>query len=170
VVILVRHPAAIYYSLKRLGWRFDFNNLIRQKEFMERYGSDLVDKLYNYDKFNLVEEVGYLWVLLHRAVKDFKKRYPGWYVVTHEDLCQQPIRIFKEMFRYLGLTFHNSIETKLANLTNGQRVDAQNNMTHDFNRNAKLLSRYWENKLATDEIKELRIICEKEMLNFYDCW
>lgn len=169
VVVIVRHPAAIYYSLKRLGWRFDFKNLLEQKEFMEKYGSDLLNKL-SATNLSLIKEVGYLWVLLHRAIQDFKRRNSGWYLVRHEDICERSLEVFKGMYDYLGIPYKDGIKNKINNLTSAKKVEAQNNSVHDFKRNSKRLARYWENKLSLREIKELRKICEDEMLGLYDEW
>lgn len=170
IIVLIRHPAAVYYSIKRLGWRFDFENLLKQKEYIERFGFDLVDKLRGNSSLDLTQEVGYLWLLLNRTVKYFMDKHYNWYFVKHEDLCENPINEFSNMFEYLNIPFSDKIKKKIIYLTSRNKVDAENNVAHDFNRNSRLLARYWEDKLTVREIQELRAICENEMLNFYKKW
>ena len=58
VVILIRHPAAVAHSYKRLQWRHPFSDFLRQPKLMEEHLSSFAPQIERYARTeqNLVDQ------------------------------------------------------------------------------------------------------------------
>ncbi|HJR18024.1 MAG TPA: sulfotransferase, partial [Gemmatimonadales bacterium] len=73
VVITVRHPAAVVSSWKRLGWDFDFTNLLEQpllmRDWLEPFRPDMEAALSS--EKDLVDRVALFWSIIYSVVSHY---------------------------------------------------------------------------------------------------
>lgn len=133
VLVTTRHPLAFVGSLTRLGWRFDFTDLLGQPDVLDLLGDAAEDAVLGQTKGagDPVVEAAYLWKLLHRVIARYRETHPEWTFVRYEDLARDPLPRFTEIFAKLGLTFGDrarrqieflSGETNPADRENDPRV------------------------------------------------
>jgi hypothetical protein len=109
VVMLVRHPAGIVSSLKRIGpgWADNLPDIAAQPELIARYLRDHADDLQRAAREPL-DPVGHgalLWLLIHSAIAQQAERHPEFVVVRYEDLAMDPEAGFRDLYERIGLPY-----------------------------------------------------------------
>ncbi|MGI9625794.1 MAG: sulfotransferase family protein [Longimicrobiales bacterium] len=136
-VIMVRHPAAVAASYKRLGWPVRLEALRNQPELVERYFPDRDDLR---SSGNVVEDAARLWRALHVVMADQLDRNPDWTVLRHEDLNASPVQTLRDLYDSLGLPWSESVGRRIEEMTSGgNRAEAQGSKVQDFRRDSGAL-------------------------------
>jgi hypothetical protein len=109
VVMLVRHPAGIVSSLKRIGggWADNLPDIAAQPELVDRYLSDHAADLERAANEPL-DPVGHgalLWLLIHSAIAQQLDRHPKFVLVRYEDLAMNPEDGFRDLYGRLDLPY-----------------------------------------------------------------
>lgn len=170
VVVLIRHPAAIAYSLKRLGWGFNYSNLLRQELLtrtllpgIQRHLSE------NPPPDDIVGQSALLWRLMYGVVLNYQANHPEWVFVRHEDLAREPMDGFAAMYEKLGLDFTNkardfirahSMETNPQASPIGRRDDTK--------RDSLATTTNWKGQLTSGEIQRIRLQVQDISHHWYD--
>ena len=110
IVVTVRHPAAFASGLKRLNWSFDFGDLLRQPLLMRDHLEKFRDAMASSDSRDIVGQAGLLWRMIYSTLLQVRAAIPGIQVVRHEDLAEQPIEGFRELYGELELEFTPRVE------------------------------------------------------------
>jgi Sulfotransferase family len=100
VVVVVRHPVAVVSSLKRLGFVFDFRNLLRQPSLMDgrlsRFRPEIEASLESGD--DVIGQGSLLWRIIYDSLEP-----PDVRIVRHEDLSLEPVAQCAQLYAELGL-------------------------------------------------------------------
>ena len=114
VVMLVRHPAGIVSSLKRIGagWSDNLPDIASQPELVGRYLSEHAAELERAVRqpFDPVGHGALLWLLIHSAIAQQVDRHPEFVVVRYEDLATDPVTGFRDLYARLDLPFDERAE------------------------------------------------------------
>jgi Sulfotransferase family len=114
VVMLVRHPAGIVSSLKRIGdgWADNLPDIASQPELVRRYLSSYATELERAagQPLDPVAHGALLWLLIHSAIAQQVARHPEFIVVRYEDLAGDPLPQFRDLYGRLGLDFNARAE------------------------------------------------------------
>lgn len=170
VVVLVRHPLSFAGSLKRLGWRFDFDNFLRQKKLMNNHLADFKKELTYLKKKDttVIEEACMVWNCVYTVLADFINQNPSFIVYTHEQIAQHPLQSFRKLYNRLGLNFTPTVKQRIRELTSRDNpIEADNNQVHQFNRNSAGLIHKWRKILTSDEISYIKRKTENVCNTFY---
>ena len=168
VVVLIRHPMAFYYSNKRLGWDFDFGQLLAQKHLLEDHLRDEVVLLQR-DDLNYPQRMGLLWRCVYRVLTNFTQDVEAkqsWVVKRHEDICTQPEREFRDVFKRIGSCFDRDVEQFILKHMNTSNSVKAGGKTHELQRNSRDLVDYWKKHVTADEMNAVRAITD-ELASFY---
>jgi Sulfotransferase domain len=121
VVVVVRDPAAMVASWKRLGWTTDLDELLGQpdlvRDWLAPYRAEL--EAVAADLEDLPGRVGSLWRMLYLVAAEHERRHEGVRVVRYEDLAAEPVSSFAELFGWLGLRFDRGVERAVVRATTG---------------------------------------------------
>jgi hypothetical protein len=171
VVIMVRHPIPFVSSLKRLGWSFDFNNLLNQpllmRDHYEPFRSEMVHT--NQNEQDIVGQGILLWRMIYTLVHQYKTRGVDIQLIRHEDLSQRPLPIFEVIYQQLGITFSHQIEEKIIMSTqtsNPNEVAEYDEHAVRLNSLANL--RNWKKRLTDLEIERIVNGTRDVVKNFYE--
>jgi sulfotransferase family protein len=121
VVVVVRDPAAMVASWKRLGWTTDLGELLGQpalmRDWLEPFRAEL--EAVAAMPGDLPGRVGMLWRMLHLVAAAYERRHPGVRIVRYEDLAADPLPAFAELFGWLGLGFGERARRAVMRSTTG---------------------------------------------------
>lgn len=168
VIIIIRHPAAVVNSFKRVGWNVDFSPILEQSTLVKEHLSSYETLMKNNPKDDVVGNVSILYLIIMDVLTKFINRNPDWIIVKHEELCNDPINEFKKLYKKLGLAFTKKIEKKIYLSTHGKLITPDKNMTFMFTRDSKSLINSWKTQLKREEIKRIRNIVNPIYNNYYD--
>jgi len=168
VLILVRHPGAVYASLSRLGRVLDVSDIIQENFFNNLNMSDNEDLLKKVEK-SPAEQVGLLWVYIYENLNAYFKIYDDWLMLLHEDISIDPIPSFKKIFNWADIEFTERIKRKITRLTNADNpVTARQNKMHDLSRDSASLTDHWKKTVSDEDVSVLKEITEPTLSLFYD--
>jgi hypothetical protein len=110
VVMLVRHPAGIVSSLKRIGsgWSDNLPDIASQPELVHRYLSLHADELEQAagQPLDPIAHGALLWLLIHTSIAQQLDRHPEFIMVRYEDLATNPVAGFRDLYERLDLPFN----------------------------------------------------------------
>ena len=159
VVITVRHPAAFTSSLKRLGWQFDFDDLLNQPQLMQDWLHPFAQEIQaqTKSKTDIIDQSILLWRLIYFVVAQYKEKYPEFTIIRHEDISINPIESFRSLYRLLNLSFTQSAQKAIEAATNSQNpVEASQKDIYTTHLNSQASLKNWKHRLSPDEIDRIR--------------
>ncbi len=124
VVYLVRHPAGILSSLKRIGTRWSDNlpDIAAQPELRKAYLSEFSDDIDRTlaEPFDVFAHGCLLYRLIHSAIAQDAEHHSDAIVVRYEDLAERPVEGFRDLYQRLGMKFSTDAETAIRTATSPQ--------------------------------------------------
>ena len=138
-VIIVKHPLSFIASLKRVNWWIQTSWISdNQPHLVEDYFSDELDFI-NRKYDTLMEGSAAYWRASYKVLLEQASRHPDWPVITIEDLSDNPVPVFQQLYQHLDLPWSDAVRRKIMQLTGSSNnsTDAQGGKIQDFNRNSK---------------------------------
>lgn len=168
VLVMIRHPAAFCSSLKTLNWTFDFNQFLVQPQIMRE--TRLADfeaeiRYFAENEQEIVLQGALLWNCIYAVVDEYRRDYPGWLFVKHEDLSMNPVGNFEKIYAELGLDFTTSVRTVIEESSGGQRPKSRITLNpfeqarddgFSLRRNSKVDFLKWKTRLSDREILTIK--------------
>lgn len=170
VVITIRHPAAFVSSLKRLGWVFDFKDLLEQpllmRDWLEPYRPQMETMLDKRE--DVIGQGSLLWQMVYQTVTTFQSRYPDFLVVRHEDLSLDPVNGYRELYVALGLSFNQKAQNIIQNSSSADNPgEVSQKAVHAYRLNSQANLHNWKKRLDPGEIQRIRGLTESVTQHFY---
>lgn len=175
IIILIRHPAAFVSSLKILDWKFDFSNLIEQKDLMGEYLAPFDKEINEYarKKCDVLDQAILLWRIIHYTIGEYQKKYENWVFVRHEDLSLDPMKEFESLFSKLNLDFSEKVKERISAYsahsnpsdTTSKNLILQSNLS--LKRDSQSNIHNWKRRLTNAEINHIRDNVEDISTVFY---
>ena len=167
-ILLIRHPAAFVSSLKRLNWRFNFENFSQQPDLIRRFFEPYRSQIENPPN-DPIEEAALVWTCLTAIIIKYKELYPQWIYIRHEDLSNDPIQQYRPLFEKLKLPFSHKIENyikKTTSIKNPGEV-TNDNKIHQLRRDSRANIYNWKKRLTDQEIGIIKDITKEVAPFFY---
>jgi hypothetical protein len=159
IVVTVRHPAAFASSLQRLGWNFDFKDLLDQPLLMRDHLENYRDEMQAVKSDDVIGQAALLWKLIYHAVHTSIKLNPAWTVVRHEDFSLNPVNQFRDLYSKLGLGFTPRVEKEIANSSSSENpAELSLKKTHSVKLDSAASVKNWKKRLSADDLKRIREI------------
>jgi hypothetical protein len=168
VVITVRHPAAFVSSLKRLGWPFQFADLLDQPLLMRDRLSAYQDAMQAVPPDDVIEQGCLLWKIIYHSVAEDRKAHPDYLLVRHEDLSLVPLDGFRLLYDQLGLSFNTKAEKAIlstSSAANPGEIPSQS--AHSIKVNSQANVSQWKQRLAAQEVDRVHQITADVAAEYY---
>ncbi len=168
IVVTVRHPAAFAASLKRLGWTFDFGNLLDQPLLMRDHLATDRAAMQALDKNDVVGQAALLWTLIYRFIDSLRDDFPQFQIVKHEDLSLNPVGGYRALYAALGLDFTPRVESIIQNSSSSENpTRLPRGKTHSVKLDSRANLANWKKHLAPEEIDRIRAVTQGVFERFY---
>lgn len=158
MVVMIRHPAAFAGSLLRLDWpRFDFRNWADQPAFLSDLAGPYAEAIRSFDRArqDVVDEVILLWNVIHHVIQGYRDRHPGWLFVRHEDLAEEPVKGFHELYERLDLEWDRIAERIVVRSSTG-RPEVPTYLHRSVRRDSRAARWTWRERLGPDDLARIR--------------
>ena len=165
---MIRHPAAFVSSLKRLNWRFDFDNLLNQPDLVNRFFLDY-KSIMNKRSNDFISEASLVWLCLTKIIIEYKKLYPYWLYIRHEDLSYDPMKQYELLFKKLDLVLTSKVKKFIQETSDHSNPSDVLNKgkVHQLERNSRENINNWKKRLTNKEINKIHDITEHISSKFY---
>ncbi|MDQ8203610.1 hypothetical protein [Pelagicoccus sp. SDUM812003] len=110
-----------------------------------------------------IERSAALWAIKNLVAHDAYSRNPDWVFVKYEDLCQDPIQRFKELYEELDLEWNLGAEDYLEYVSS----DGCQPFVGVEPLNSKQVNR-WKNEMSADDIRTIMRVVEPFGLPSYE--
>jgi hypothetical protein len=168
VVITVRHPAGFASSLKRLGWNYDFRNLLDQPLLMRDHLEADRAIMESIPQDDIIGQGALLWKLIHRFVHSTRDLFPHFNIVRHEDLSLDPIGGYQSLYQSLGLDYTERIKQIILTSSSSENpTKLAKNKTHSVKLDSRASLDNWKKLLSPEEITRIRTLTEGTSELFY---
>lgn len=168
VVVTVRHPAAFASSLKRLSWPFQFNDLLSQPLLMKHLLEPFRAEIEAASTEDTIGQAALLWKIIYHTVDVYRRQYPEFIILRHEDLSLNPIEGFYDLYTALDMRFnaraHQAVE-KSTSADNPREVSTD--AVHAYRLDSRANLAHWKSRLTRDEIQHIARITAETAALFY---
>jgi hypothetical protein len=168
-IVTVRHPAAVVSSLQRLGWRFDFAQLLDQPLLMAHLLAPYESAMESLRRSpsDIVEHGSLLWKIVYSIAQRFEREYNA-HLYRHEDLSIDPIGGYGALYDLAGLQFDEQIASAIRNFTDSRNptelsIGRPNEVRLDSRANLS----NWKERLTSDDVDRIRALTEGVVEQFY---
>lgn len=155
---LIRHPAAVIASMKRLGMDHKITHMLNQDALVKDHLSEFISK-YNIDKLNTVQQHAIHWLFINSVALNDNLNNKNMVLKTHESISINPVQEFKDIFKKFNLNYSDKIESKIKAQTSDKNpAQSPGNQMHYLNRNSKENIYSYKKILSKDEIYQIKEI------------
>lgn len=171
VIVMIRHPAAFASSLKRLNWQFDFANWLKQDLLMQNLLSPFQDQIQEYarNKKDIIDQAILMWNVIYSIVHQYRQAHPDWMFVKHEEIAANPLKGFKELYQYCGLTWNKRARSTIKAYSDAKNVkDVSPTDPGTVRRDSRATIKTWKQRLNGEEIERIYMGTKKVASLFYD--
>lgn len=159
VVVMIRHPAAFASSIKRLSWRFDFENWRDQplllRDLIGPYEGEIRE--FAEREHDIVDQAILMWNVTHHVIHGYRERHPEWVFVRHEDLSEEPLKGFRDLFDRLELAWDGFAEDAiLRSSTDASRKEVPTYLHRTVRRDSRAARWTWVQRLTEEERERVR--------------
>ena len=168
VLVLVREPVSLAGSWARLGWKFDFRDLLGQpflqRDLLGGYEAEMQALVGSPDR---LAQIALLWRVTYDAVDRLRAEVPRLRVSRYEDLSREPVEQFRLLYETFGLAWTSRIADRVAAATSGTgRTDRSHAWTLSYGvsrtafrpMDSRAALRSYETRLTPEEISRVRAL------------
>ncbi|MGK7895410.1 MAG: hypothetical protein AB4372_17775 [Xenococcus sp. (in: cyanobacteria)] len=166
-VIIVKHPLSFIASIKKVNWYPNPQEIGNQPCIIEDYFNDEPDFFNKQWSDSLLAAAAH-WRAAYKVMLAQANKYPDWQVITHEELSQNPVSTFCNLYENLDLPWSKQIEHKIIKLTQtNSSTQARKGRVQDFYRNSADIFENRRNSLTTKERRAIFEVVEDIALKIY---
>ena len=170
VVVMIRHPAGVVASMKRLSWSFEPRNWalsqpLLLRDYLAPFETELVQV--SETDADIIDRLALLWKVVYYVVTKYQQQYPNWLYVRHEDVANDPIGHFEAMYRRFGLDFSEPVRRKIDDFSNARNPSHNQGRDKAIKLNSKKVVGNWKQFLSGDDIHRIRERVEPVSRFFY---
>lgn len=170
VVVVVRHPAAFVSSLVRLGWSFDFSDLLEQpllmRDWLEEFRSEMAHL--TAASQDIIEQASLLWKVIYHAVWVMQAHMQDILIVRHEDLSADPVEGFGRLYHTLGLDFHERARRAVMQSSSAANPSETSlRKVHSVRLDSRASLQNWKRRLSREDIQRVRHLTEEVAGHYY---
>jgi hypothetical protein len=170
IVVMIRHPAAFAGSIKRLDWRFDFRNWADQPLLLQHLAGPYEREIRSFieRERDVIDQAVLMWNVTHHVIMGYRDRHPDWLYVRHEDLSEQPVDGFRELYQRLDLRWNQRVERAiLRSSTATSRREVPTYLHRTVRRHSQAARWTWAHRLNPQEQERVREGTAKLASAFY---
>ena len=159
VVITVRHPAAFASSLQRLGWNFDFKDLLEQPLLMRDHLESYREQMSAMKADDVIGQASLLWKMIYHLVHTSRNLDPDLQVVRHEDFSRDPIHKYRDLYATLGLGFTSRVQKVIQDSSSSNNpTELSLKKTHSVKLDSATNVKNWKKRLSAEDLNRIRDI------------
>ncbi|MEG3143813.1 hypothetical protein U1839_04030 [Sphingomonas sp. RT2P30] len=153
VVFTIKHPAAFFASLRRVGWHeaLPLDDMVAQ---------GVIDAATRDAATTAAARAGLFWSVVNAHALETYRRFPGatafW---SHEHFCRAPDSEMERVMAALHIDYSSAMRRAVAQATQGAIVEPDGNTVHALVRDSSAMADSWRGRISPEEEAELRTRC-----------
>jgi Sulfotransferase family len=172
VVMMIRHPAGVISSVRRLGWGRNLSRWAEQPELLDDLLCPYADQIRalakDPDRTDAIGRGALAWNCVYSVVRRYREEHPGWRFVRYEDVAAAPEATFADLYASLGMRWDDRVAATIRSYSDGRKAggtDASD--PHRIKLDSRSASASWRARLTDDEIERIRRLTSDVWPAFY---
>ena len=162
VVMIVRHPAAVVSSRRRLGWASDLRSILRQSGL-----GDYRD-ISSFDLRDPIVEGSLLWNMIYDRAGREASSDGRLTILRYEDFAGAPSTSFADLYDLVGAEFSRKVARVIDNATSSDNPSqTASDNPHVTRMYSKAAAGAWRARLTMRELEVIRAITSGTWELFY---
>lgn len=163
ILILMRHPCAVALSERNQNtpYKNAIKFLINQSNLTEDHLKDYVYVMESAKK--PLEIYSAVWGARIKILANLIGRYPEWKIIHYENICDDPLNSFYEIFCQYDLKWSQNIKNFIIKTTTKELPGL-----YSISKLSNKQIYKWKEDMSTNEIDQVRNIVERFELPFYN--
>jgi hypothetical protein len=162
-VVIIRHPCAIAASWTQT---FKLNRRLRSLDRILEQPQLMEDYLHPYESLmqsasGFWQEVAVYWGATYHVVLQQQRQHPNWIVLSHEQLCGDPVGEYRQLFERLNLRWTAKTERFLQGTT------TTTGESYSLRRRSSQEPDKWRTQLQPDQIDQIQKFAAPFEIPFY---
>ena len=169
-VVMIRHPAAFASSIKRLGWGFDFRNWRDQPLLLRDLIGAYEEPIREFAErpHDIIDQAILMWNVIHHVIEGYRKGHPDWIFLRHEDVCEEPLKRFGDLYERLDLTWDRVVEEAIVrHSTDETKKEVPTFLPTTVIRDSRAARWTWTRRLTQEERDRVREGTAEVAQSFY---
>lgn len=158
-VIIIRHPGNMISSYLNLKFSDSYRNIFSQKKLVKKHFKNVISDVNNYG--DVIEKMTAQIAGAYSVIEKQMKKHKSWHVIRHEDLCKDPIKEFKKLYKITGLSWSHEVENFI--LESDKPGEG-----YKTNRVASNQIDKYKSILSVEQMEKIRKVYDKFGNPFYD--
>ena len=114
-----------------------------------------------------MEQATLLWNVLHHAIKSYQERNAEWSFLRHEDLVENPLTNFEQLYQKLNLEFSEECKGAVRGSGNSGKGKGEVESSAFGARDHRAVAETWKERLTESEIASILRGTEELRTHFY---
>lgn len=165
VIVSVRHPCAVWASVKRMNWTFDFSNFGGETFWREL---DMTDDDLN--RLPEVEKIAFLWRFIYERVVKWVDVKRGCLLFKHEAMCLNPMAELESVLDFVGILKPRNFQSLIEEYMVGGAIEVASGRLHEFKRDSRSMVDNWRSKLNDHDVCVIKEITGSVVESIYGGW
>jgi hypothetical protein len=169
-IVMIRHPAAFVSSMKRLGYashpeKWALSQPLLMRDYLEPFEKEI--NALQKEKHGVIERAALTWKMHHYVISQYQKEHNDWCFLRHEDISQNPVDVFEQLYRGIGITFSPEIKQKIDEHSNKSNPERAPGKERSIKLNSQENIFSWKYRLTPAEIEAVRERVDEVATYFY---
>jgi hypothetical protein len=170
VIVMIRHPAAVIASMKRLGWgEYPGRWALPQSRLMRDLLAPYKEEMEALERrpCDPIEHNALHWKIMHHVIDHYRNKEQNWMFLRHEDIATDPVRYFPEIYKKLGLTLSDEAVDTIREFSSDRNPTQSQGREKLLQLNSRAASNTWKQLLTRKEVARIRELVEDVSCKFY---
>ena len=168
-IVLFRHPAGFVSSVTRLGWPIGeyLKSFLKRDDLMQDHLEPYRQLMQQHQNRDDLAAATVLHGVLNTVQWNQIQANSGIRYYLFEDLCEDPINSFRQIFEHLQLPYDKTTTEFHEKLCSSGSENPADYHTHAVARNSKAMADSWKRQLAPDDTQMIRTGYQQFAIPFY---
>jgi hypothetical protein len=169
MLAVVRHPGAVWMSLRRMSWDYDVTKLATVEDRNDLFAE------FGFSEQELksatpITRFSALWAILNKRTFNQEHQCENLHITRHETLCLDPHGVIEGILNKLGLPDNDRVHETIDKLTAGDTITPDDEKIHHLARRSKSLPNAWRKSIEPAEEENIKRITLPVVKSIYGDW
>lgn len=169
MLVVVRHPGAVWMSLRRMKWDYDVTKLATAEDRNELL-AELGLSEQELNSATPITRFSALWSILNKRTFSPEYQHENIHITRHETLCLDPHGVIGDLLNKLGLPDNDRVHETIDSLTAGDMITPSDEKIHHLSRHSKSLPNVWRKNIEPAEEEVIKRITLPVVKSIYGDW
>jgi hypothetical protein len=117
---------------------------------------------------DIIDQAILMWNVIHHVIEGYRKAHPEWIFLRHEDVCEEPLKHFRDLYLRLDLPWDRVVEEAIVRYgTDETKKEVPTFLSTTVIRDSRAARWTWTRRLTQEERHRVREGTAEVAQSFY---